>query len=369
MNLVAPSTHRRKIGINLLCFSSAQFAGTGHYIKALLEAMPASGDAEFVFFCQRGFDFASSFQLPPDLRFHLSHCPSFSSPLMRIAYEQFFLPFKAKGLDALFSPCVANPIFHPGFPTITTIHDITPFVVKRKYGFIQQFYVRWITRILAHSSTRLVTVSENSRSDLIHHLGIPKDKIDVIYNTVRVHHRETIRYENYFLYVGTIQPAKNLETALRAFSIFSKKYDRSGHRFIVVGARGWGQTSFPSLIRNLALDEIVEFAGFVSDDELDALYAGCKGVILLSFYEGFGRPPLEALGWRKPSVVSNNSSLPEVVGETGIRVDPLDAEAAAWAIKCIAENPQDYLRGWDLQVAKFSPQREAEKLLSTLKVC
>jgi glycosyltransferase involved in cell wall biosynthesis len=357
---------RRKIGINLLSLGSSQITGTGRFMKQLLEHFPPIENAEFVFFCQRHFDLDGYFKIPSGIRYRRVDCPSFQSRFVRVAYDQFVLPFRAQGLDVLFCMCAANPVIHPGFRTITTIHDLTPFFVRDKYGFAQQVYVRWITRILALTSSRVVTVSESSAADLVQRLRIKRSKIDVVYNSFNLKDLTAASYGDFFLFVGTLQPAKNLAGAIRAFALFSKKYDKANHRLVIAGAHGWGDNDYGALIRELGLEARVSFTGYVSDDELDRLYAGCKGLILMSLYEGFGIPPLEALSWNKPSIVSNLSSLPEVVGRTGIQVHPMNCEQAARAIRDIAEAPSRYLDGRDEQLAKFSPEAQARRFLKIL---
>jgi glycosyltransferase involved in cell wall biosynthesis len=262
---------------------------------------------------------------------------------------------------------VANPVVHPGFRTITTIHDLTPFFVRGKYGFVQQSYVRIISRLLGLSSSRVLTSSENSRADLIQTLRIRRSKIDVVHHSYNSKDLSQASFGDYFLFVGTLQPAKNLAGAIRAFAIFSEKYDKARHRLMVVGANGWGRNDYDALIRELGMEKRISFAGYISDDELDRLYAGCKGLILMSLYEGFGIPPLEALSWNKPSIVSNLSSLPGVVGRTGIQVDPLNYEQGAIAIRDIAEAPDRYLQGRDEQLAKFAAELQALKFRAILE--
>jgi len=357
---------RRKIGINLLSLGSSQITGTGRFLKQLLEHFPPIENAEFVFFCQKHFDLEGYFKIPFGIHYRRIDCPSFQSHFARVAYDQFVLPFRAQGLDVLFCQCAANPVIHPGVYTITTIHDLTPFFVRRKYGFVQQSYVRIISRLLALTSSHVLTSSENSRTDLVQRFRIKRSKIDVVYPSYNLKDLSKASYGDYFLFVGTLQPAKNLSGAIRAFALFSKKYDKAHHRLIVVGANGWGQNDCGTLVRDLGMESRVFFAGYVSDNELDRLYAGCKGLILISLYEGFGIPPLEALSWNKPSIVSNLSSLPEVVGKTGIQVAPMNYEQAAIAIGNIAEDPGRYLEGRDEQLAKFAPELQTRRFLKIL---
>jgi glycosyltransferase involved in cell wall biosynthesis len=358
---------RRKIGINLLSLGSSQITGTGRFLKQLLEHLPPIENAEFVFFCQRTFDLEGYFKIPPGICYRRVNCPAFGSQFARVAYEQFVMPFKAQGLQVLLSPCVANPVIHPGFRTITTIHDLTPFFVRGKYGIVQQSYVRVISRILALTSSHIITSSENSRTDLVQRLRIKRSKIDVIYHSFNLKDLSTASFGDYFLFVGTLQPAKNLAGTIRAFALFSRKYDKAHHRLVIVGANGWGHDDCDRLTHELGIESQVVFAGYVSDEELDRLYAGCKGLILMSLYEGFGIPPLEALSWNKPSIVSNLSSLPEVVGRTGIQVAPTNYEEAAKAIRDIAEAPGRYLEGRDEQLVKFAPELQAEKFRRILE--
>jgi glycosyltransferase involved in cell wall biosynthesis len=358
----------KKIGVNLLCFDESNLAGTWYFFKRLWEALPTNIDAEFVFFCQKSFALEKRLKIPPGIRYKLVSTRLCRSRAMRILYEQLVLPVKCFSVDALFSPCVANPIFHVGFSTITTIHDLTPFLIKTKYSLLQGLYVRLITRLLAKMSTHIVTVSVSSRTDLHNYLGVPESEINIIYNFVPDRDLSRSEYGNYFLSVGTLQPAKNLGNVIRSFAIFKEQYDRFNHRLIIVGARGWGENDCERLIHQLGMEESILLAGYLPDEELDTLYARCKGLVLLSLYEGFGIPPLEALSWNKPSVVSNRSSLPEVVGTTGIQVDPFNCDQAAKALQAIAEEPVRYLTGRDRQLERFSAEKQVNKLLEVLGI-
>lgn len=342
--------------------------GTGRFLKQLIENFPPIEHAEFIFFCQRHFDLARYFAMPPGLSYRRVDCPSFQSHFARVAYEQFLLPFRARGLNVLFSPNVANPAIHPGVCTITVIHDLTPFFLRGKYGLVQQGYVRAISRILAFTSSRIITVSESSRADLIQQFRMKPDKIDIVYNSCSRKDATGALYGSYFLFVGTLQPGKNLPGMIRAFALFSQKYDKADHRLVITGAPGWGSEDYVGLIQELGMGSRIALRGYVSDEQLNELYAGCKGLILMSLYEGFGIPPLEALSWGKPSIVSNTSSLPEVVGRTGIKVDPLNYEEAARAMRDIAEAPDKFLDGKEEQLAKFAPEVQVRRFLHILGV-
>lgn len=364
----AHQTAAARIGINLLTFNTQQLTGVGNFFKQLIENLPALQSCEFVFICQRGFDLESVFDLTQVIRYSRINCPKLKSPLRRVFYEQIVLPFRCGGLDALFSPCAANPIVHWRLRTITTIHDLTPFFVTAKYGWVQGFYVRWITRLLARHSNAIITVSEHSKSDIMRLLDTPSSKVHVVYNSVNLRNSCEVRYENFFLCVGTQQPGKNLEGVIRSFIHFAQSLDTESHKLVIVGGRGWGRDACKTLSAQSGLGDRILFTGYISQAELDGLYASCKGLILLSHYEGFGLPALEALNWKKPAVVSNVSALAEVVGETGILVSPTDYVEAAVAMKSIADNPKKYLVGREKQLQKFSTPSQVSKFLSALGV-
>lgn len=358
----------RKIAINLLSFDTAALTGVGYFFKRLIEALPPLPEVELVFFCQRRFDLEEIIRIPNSIRFRRVNVPNFPSRIARIAYEQLVLPFRCSRMEVLYSPCVANPVLRFNRRMITTIHDLTPFFVSGKYGRLQSAYVRCITRVLAKSSDTIVTVSESSRNDLIRLIGVNEARIRVVYNFLPEQETHDIRYEPFFLTVGTRQPAKNLSGVIRAFAKFCQCYDTENHRLVVVGASGWGSDEYSSLVSDLSLSERVDFLGYIPEAALNELYATCKGHILLSFYEGFGIPVLEALRWQKPSIASRLSSIPEVMGTTGITVDPRDPDEAALAMKAIADNPRGYLAGRDSQLEKFSAETQVVAFLQVFGI-
>ena len=201
-------------------------------------------------------------------------------------------------------------------------------------------------------------------------LGVDASKLTVIYGSASARDTAEIRYDPHFLTVATRQPAKNLPGVIRAFSLFSKRYDTANHRLIVVGGSGWACSGDADLIRELGMEKKIEFAGYVTDEELDRLYSTCKGHILLSFYEGFGMPILEALCWEKPS-----RGVEYLVDARG----PGNDRDRRWiratrnkpplAIKAIAENPRQIpFNGADEQLEKFSLAGQVDAFLRVLGI-
>jgi len=258
--------------------------------------------------------------------------------------EQVALPVEISGLglDVLHSPDFIPP-FRRNCKSIITIHDLAfllypHFLTKesaRYYGQIDQAVKR---------ADHIITVSESTKQDTIHLLGAPEHKITVIYESANpiyrsVNDREIleqtkIRYHimgDFILFVSTIEPRKNLPTLLKAYRQLLDSY-KTNVKLAVVGRRGWLSEEVSSFVDELKLTNDVLFLGRVSVEDLLHLYNAAQLLVQPSFYEGFGLAPLEAMACGTPVVVSNVSSLPEVVGDAGLLVDPEDVSELTVAI-------------------------------------
>jgi len=194
---------------------------------------------------------------------------------------------------------------------------------------------------------RVIAISKHTKNDLVKHLKVPEEKIDVIYQGIdhklfKPTHTPAPIKNPYILYVGSEQPRKNISTLLKAFYKL-KKGDRrfSEIKLVKVGSPG----KMPSFRKNtlktidaLNLHKDVVFAGFVQRKELPNYYSNAKCLVLPSLYEGFGRPVLEAMACGCPVITSNTSSLPEVVGDAGLMVDPRCVNALKNAMKEVLIN-------------------------------
>lgn len=228
-------------------------------------------------------------------------------------------------------------------PTVVIMHDLIEFNVPDKFSKLKMFYRTKIADpITAKKADKIITVSENSKRDLMKFLKIEEDKIKVIYNGVdrnkfkRISEEELERIfsdrnwpSNYILYAGTIDhPGKNPISVIKAFEYLCdhKLYD--GY-CILAGMPGSGYEYVDNYVKKSKYKDKVILTGYVTDEELIALYSNCDVFVFVSLYEGFGIPPLEALACGAKVLVSNTSSLPEVVGDVGWTVDPTDVKAIA----------------------------------------
>lgn len=254
------------------------------------------------------------------------------------------LKFQLKDLDIFHSSEVFLWDNRPG-KNIITMHDITTVLFPQFHteGNIR-LHDRKITfaQRLAH---RIVADSHNTKNDLIRYCGIPSKKIQVIYPgcdhaRYHIYPRDEVvqvlqKYnlsQGYILHVGTVEPRKNIERLIEAFEILARGMGRPVERLVLVGSAGWLNEKIYRRIEISPLRERIVLTGPISANDLPYIYNGAAVFVYPSLYEGFGLPVVEAMACGVPVITSNTSSLPEVVGDAGILVDPYDAEAFAAAI-------------------------------------
>lgn len=259
-------------------------------------------------------------------------------------YMQAVLPARARtgNVDLLHAPGFRFPL-RVSVPVVATIYDVIPLLFpnlfRRRDVMILSLYLRLISR-----RARLVlTISEQSKRDISARLGVPEHQIKVTYlaasNNFTPIDRERVRTTlerlgvpmPYLLCVGTIEPRKNVLRVLEAFA----RLRATGvpHHLVLVGEAGPLAQPILMAARQRSVNEQIHITGFVSDQDLAALYSGATAFVYPSLYEGFGLPPLEAMSCGCPVITSNCSSLPEVVGSAGLQVDPYSVPALAAAME------------------------------------
>jgi glycosyltransferase involved in cell wall biosynthesis len=281
------------------------------------------------------------------------------------------------GLDVLHSPDFIPP-HRPSCRSVITVHDLAfllypHFLTKesaRYYGHIDQA-VRWTDQIIA--------VSESTKRDTVQHLGVPEDKITVVYEAANpvfrpIGHEQARREvwdrygieDRFILFVSTIEPRKNVPTLLRAVWQLRESYKESVH-LVVAGGKGWLFEDAFAAVEKLKLDSRVHFLGRVSSEDLLSLYNAAELLAHPAFYEGFGLPPLEAMACGLPVVVSNVASLPEVVADAGLLIDPHDVDELAvsmWRVLNDGGLRQEMRDKGLRQAARFSWERAARETLA-----
>lgn len=257
----------------------------------------------------------------------------FSAP-QRLFWDQWTLPKLAlrNKVDLIHQPAFSVPINFPQ-PVVVTVHDLIavrfgadiPFWSRQYFGRLMPFSYRYADHIIA--------ASEHTKQDIIDLLNIPKEKISVIYLGLdyqltkpvvrqeidRVKNKFHIK-DNYLLYIGTLNPRKNLIFLVNVFAKIASQLPNLS--LVIVGKKGWYFEKLFSLIDKLGLTKRVILTNYVSDEDKVALYSGAEIFTFPSLYEGFGLPVLEAMALGVAVVASQRSSIPEIVGEAGVLLDP-----------------------------------------------
>jgi Glycosyltransferase len=226
--------------------------------------------------------------------------------------------------------------------TVFTLHDLIFLFYPEAHKPLNRWFLTLMMPRFLRAADAVIAVSECTKRDAMRLYGLDEAKIRVIYEGVSPRFRpaspEAIaavraRYnlpECFILYVGTIEPRKNLTALLEAFHHLLATHDL---RLVIVGKKGWLYEGFFRRLRELGLEDRVIFTGYVPDEDLPAIYSAADLFVFPSLYEGFGLPVLEAMACGTPVVCSNTSSLPEVAGDAALLVDPTDVRALAGAIE------------------------------------
>lgn len=287
-------------------------------------------------------------------------------------WEQFVLPRLAKKhkIDILHSPANMAPLFYSG-ASVVHIHDLCFVVNPQWYSYT--FHTAYNIAIprLAKKATRVVTNSNNSRNDLLQFYNVDASKVRLIYWAVdqtfgqKEISAEFIPESDYILYVGSLEPRKNIGNLIEAFERMRRRNPDLKTKLVLIGGESPLFADVRVQIKTYHQD--VVFKGFVSDEELRAYYRQAQAVAYPSLYEGFGLPPLEAMASGAPVVTSNTSSLPEVVGNAALMVSPYDCDQLADTLALIVRDPllrrEMRARGYE-QVKKFNWYRVARNILA-----
>lgn len=250
-------------------------------------------------------------------------------------YLNYCLNKKKLNIDIIHSPEDASLFVKlKNQKKIITVHDTIPFYFPNMFDFMTRYRYKILFSRTLKNSDKIIADSYNTKQDLIKHFKIPEKKIKVIhlaanenYKPLKENEINNIKQKynlnySFILYVGTLEVRKNISILLK--SLYKLKKQGIKHKLVITGKKGWKYKSIFKIIEQLNLQKDVIFIGYVSDEDLPALYNAADLFVYPSIYEGFGLPPLEAMQCGTPVITSNTSSLPEVVGNAGIMIDPYD---------------------------------------------
>jgi glycosyltransferase involved in cell wall biosynthesis len=301
-------------------------------------------------------------------------------PLRRIAWEQLIQPWQLADYDLVHELAFVSPLVMPR-PFVVTVYDLTFVRFPERLPRTRRWYLRLLTGLSCKRARRVLSISQSTADDLVTLLGVARDQIDLAIPGVDPRFRPIPPAEisawremnglpdRFLLFIGTLEPRKNLPMLLRAYAGLLPA-DRRACHLVLAGGNGWMSDAIQRTIEQYGLAETVHLPGFVADEDLPWWYNAADGFVYPSVFEGWGMPVTEAMACGKPVLVSDVSSLPEAVGETGLRLPPDDV--AAWTeglARCI------HSAGWRaehgerarLRATSFTWTRTAEQIIDSYR--
>ena len=345
-------------------------SGVGQYTNHLLTALTdLKEEWDFWLFSNRPFN-----ALATPLQRTTIPEPLF--PYSRWLWLQLVLPrqLARSPVDVVHFPNSLAPL-RLQKPFVLSIHDASLFLYSRFHPWSRLLAMRFILPVVARRAAAIVTVSHSARADLQQVLSLPEEKLHVIYEAApdffqpvkdeRQLAAVRTKYhlpEQFLLYVGTLEPRKNLYRVIRAFRQLRQR--GHPHHLVMVGPRGWSMVRFEVEVAQLGLSEVVHQLGYVPQEDLPTLYSLATLFLFPSLYEGFGLPPLEAMACGTAVLTSDRSSLAEICTDAAYLVNPLDEQAITAGIHHLLTDPDLRRHKVELglaRAAQFSWRKAAQE--------
>ncbi len=235
--------------------------------------------------------------------------------------------------DVLFTPTHYAPLFLP-VPLVISIMDLAFEKFPQYFKAKDLYQLKYWSRLSAMQARKIITISENSKKDIMEIYNIPGEKIVVTYpgydkDRFNTKVKKSTKYGEYFLFLGTLQPRKNVERLIQAFKLL-----KTDCKLVIVGMINEGRGGWMN--ENIKNEKNIVLTGYLPDSEIPGLYAGAKAFVLPSLYEGFGIPAIEAMACGTPVVVSRVSCLPEICGDAAFYIDdPYSVESIRSALESV----------------------------------
>lgn len=321
-----------RIGINALTLSDKN-SGIGNYTMNLINRLAENEEDEIVIFasCEE--------KIRPliDERVKIWNLPiAMRNKYTRVLVEQLVLPgrIRREKLDLMFSPAFTMPLFSK-VRNVVTVHDLAYKIYPEGSALLSRIYMRLIFDGSIRKADHILTVSDATKKDLLRFFPDIKGASTTLLGTIEygLKHKERPGFmkegESFYLVVGTITPRKNTLGIIKAFQSVRDQVDG---KLVFAGGFAYKSDEVYTYIREHDLEDRVVLGGYLSDEELAYCYEEARMLLYCSFYEGFGLPPLEAMQADTPVIASNISSIPEVVGEAALLINPHKIEQIAEAI-------------------------------------
>ncbi len=341
------------VGLNAHLLSLTQTyrgAGINGYIYQLLRHLPTAptqgsaaqtaraGPAAFRYIA---YLHEPAFEAPAGMQVERSRWNT-RSPWRRIVWEQTRLAARARQLDLLHGLAFVAPVA-ARCPTVITVHDLSFLRFPDAFRPFNRAYLSLFTKLSTRRAARVIAVSESTRQDVIAFCGVPAERVVVVPNGVDAvfcpaEPAEIARFraqkglpERFILFLGTLEPRKNLVRLLEAYAQWRRTADQTV-KLVLAGGKGWYYDTIFARVAELGLVDDVFFPGYVPVEELPWWYRAAELFVYPSLFEGFGLPVLEAMACGTPVITARASSLPEVAGDAAVLVDPKRSDELAAAM-------------------------------------
>ena len=282
-------------------------------------------------------------------------------------------------LDVFFSPTHYLPLYTKA-PSVIAILDVSYLFFPKLFRKKDLYQLKTWGGFSIRKAKKIITISNSSKNDIIKMYKVPAGKIEVVYPGIKGPEFKNQNMDElnkkfgisspYILFVGTLQPRKNIAKLIQAFSLLKYGAKNKELELVVVGKKGWQYEEILNAPKKYGVENRVKFLDNVTDEDLPSLYKNAVCFCLPSLYEGFGLPVLEAMQYGCPVATSNVSSLPEAGGDAAVYFDPNDPDDIAKSLESIIQNEElrDKLikKGYE-QVKKFSWEKAADKTLQILE--
>ncbi|MEH6446047.1 MAG: glycosyltransferase family 1 protein [Oceanospirillaceae bacterium] len=367
--------HKLKVGIDARLLSRP-LSGIGQYTLKMCQALSKIENISLYLY--------SPSPIPADVVCKLSveniRTANFNNGVLRQFWTECHLPLWAKkdGVDVFWGPAHRLPRWLPNsIASAVTIHDLVWKYAGETMRPLSRFLERYQMPAAVSSADHVIAISNATAVAVKKELGIKSDKLSIVLlganvteKTVPFRPLEQLDINHpYFLFVGTLEPRKNLPRLLTAYSYLANSL-KDQAMLVIAGGKGWGGIDINHTVADLGLEKYVRILGFVDETTLTSLYANALFLAMPSLYEGFGLPLVEAMAHGTPVLTSNNSSMPEVAGNAGLLIDPLDTHSIKNGLeeliinhdlrRNLADNSRD-------NIARFNWDTAAEQLISVFQ--
>lgn len=355
-------------------------AGIGLFTYSVLrELVEKHPEVEWTFIFDRPFD--PQFKFSDKVKTKVLYPPT-RHPLLWHIWFQWLLPIYLKRMkaDLFISPDGMIPLWG-STPAISVIHDLNFEHQPKNLDPIAGSYMRYFYPKFARKAKRVVTVSEFCKKDLIDTYKLGEQRVDVVHNAFGPHfgpisatekervRKEYAQGEGYFLFIGALNPRKNIDGLLDAYQAYREQ--GGVHRLLIVGEKMLWTSEIEAAYRRNAYQAYIDFSGRLNDQDLAQVLAAAEALCLVSHFEGFGIPILEGFASNTPVICANNTAMPEVAGGAALLVDSRSQKAITEALFTMekSEISGAYVAKGQERLKAFSWEKSAEAMWNSISQC